>query len=293
VTNANDTSWAAGEPVGEVLARLRRGRRMTGAQLAELVGMSQPKISRIERGKGVADPDDIDRIARELGADEELIRDLVERAGSPQNRMTDWRPVVPGLANIQRDLGAWESTTRDFRMFDSAIVHGLLQTSGYATSVLTAFQRLLAQEGHALSEAAALEAVSARIKRQEVVADHRKNFRFVMAESVFVHRVCPPADMLAQIDALRKAAARENVSVKIVPVEVMLELPPQHGFMILDDRLVEVDLYNTGLTSRGKLDLLRYANVFDAFDALATEDIEPILAKYDNVYLDQLRSHQP
>jgi transcriptional regulator with XRE-family HTH domain len=286
--STNQDASSADEPVGQTLARLRRAKGITGAQLAARTGMSQPKISRIERGRG-GDPADILLIGRELGLPDEEIRLLVERAGVPRDRMTDWRPVSPNLSDMQREIGEWESATSTLRIFESTIIHGLLQTSGYATSILTETQRLAGLEGGAISEAAALEAVSGRIRRQEVLADQSKTFRFVMAEAALAMRVCPPAEMMVQIDKIRQVATRENVSVKIVPEDTTWGIPPQHGFVILDDRLVSVDLYNTGLTSRGKLDLVRYSNVFDTFDALATEDIEPILTKYDNLYLGLLR----
>jgi hypothetical protein len=251
--------------------------------------MSQPKISRIERGKGLPDPEDIARIARALGADDELTRQLIDQAEGSHNRMTDWRPAPPGLATMQRSVGDWEAATTTFRMFEPTIVTGLFQTSGYAHAVLVAFQSLTAQEGGDMSETAVLEAVSGRVQRQEIIADRNKSFSFVMAETVLKNRVCPPAEMLAQIGRLRELAIRENVSIRIVPEQAIWELPPQHGFVLLDDRLVVVDLYNTGLTSRGRLDAQRYRQVFDSFDRTAVDDIEPILRRYEELYVALLR----
>jgi len=272
---------------------MRKGKRLTGAQLAARVGMSQPKISRIERGKGVPDPDDIARIAEALGADPELTGELVRLAETSHNRMMDWRPVPVGLASMQLSIAEWEAGTQTFRLFEPAIVTGLFQTDGYARSVLAAFQRLTAADGGDLSEAATLEAVSRRVQRQEVIADRGKTFHFVMAETVLRNRVCPPAEMLAQIDRLRELAARENVTIQIVPEEALWELPPQHGFFLLDDRLVVVDLYNTGLTSRGRLDAQRYRTVFETFERAATSDIGPILDKYVDLNVGLLRRHAP
>lgn len=289
MTVEHGTGRGVEEPVGAVLARLRRARGLTGAQLAHEVGMSQPKISRIERGKGVADPEDVRQIAKALGAGEALIRDLIGRVESAQNRMTDWRPVPHGLAAMQRTVGALEDAAGNFRVFEPTIIHGLLQTSGYARAVLTAHQDLRVLEGDDTSELTVLEAVSSRIQRQEILADRGKSFAFVMTEAGLANQVCAPAEMLAQIDGLRKAATRDNISIKIVPDRAAWHLPPQHGFTILDDRLVSVDLYNTGLTSRGRLDVVRYGNVFDDFDRQATGNIEPILAKYEKRYVDLLR----
>src|SRR5512132_1347039 len=94
----------AEEPVGAVLARMRRAKRITGAKLAAVVGMSQPKISRIERGKGLPDPEDVRQIARALGADEDAVRVLVERTERLHGRMTDWRPASAGWPGQQKTL---------------------------------------------------------------------------------------------------------------------------------------------------------------------------------------------
>jgi Domain of unknown function (DUF5753) len=218
---------------------------------------------------------------------------LVQLAENSQNRMMDWRPVPVGLASMQRSIGEWEAGTQTFRLFEPSIVTGLFQTDGYARAVLAGFQRLTAADGGDPGESAALAAVSGRVQRQEIVADEDKTFSFVMAETVLRHRICPPAEMLAQIARLRELAARSNVTIKIVPDEALWELPPQHGFVLLDDRLVVVDLYNTGLTSRGRLDAQRYRTVFETFERTATPDIEPILDRYEDLNVELLRRPGP
>ncbi|WP_157441137.1 hypothetical protein [Actinoplanes awajinensis] len=49
-----------------------------------------------------------------------------------------------------------------------------------------------------------------------------------------------------------------------------------------------VDLYNTGLTSRGQKDVDSYRQVFDLLDEHAT-DIGPLLDHYQAIYIDMLR----
>ena len=46
------------EPVGTILARWRKRRRLTGQALGDRVGMSQAKISRLETGAVAAEPSD-------------------------------------------------------------------------------------------------------------------------------------------------------------------------------------------------------------------------------------------
>jgi transcriptional regulator with XRE-family HTH domain len=281
------------EPVGQVLARMRKAKRLTGGQLAAIVGMSQPKISRIERGQGLPDPEDIGSIARALGADEPLARELMDRAESSHDRMTDWRPTPIGLAGRQKSVAQWEAASKVVRVFEPALVVGLLQTSGYARSVLVAFQRLAGSGAAPMSETAVLAAVSARVQRQEILADAGKTFRFVMTETVLRNHLCPPAEMLAQIAHLRAVSARySNVSIEIIPDLRPWVVAPQHGFTMFDDRAVIVDLYNTGLTSRGRTDAHIYRQVFDLFEEMAVADIDPLLDKYEKLYVDELL-HRP
>jgi len=277
------------ESVGVALARLRKQRKLTGAQLGRLVGMSQPKISRLENGVGFPDPADVGRVARALGADESDALRLVELAEQSHNRMTDWRPLPTELAQRQRGIGEWEAEARAFRVFQPAVVVGLLQTSEYARAILGSFQGLISpgfdDAGRSVSEA-----VSARMRRQEILSDPARSFRFVMTESVLGNRLCPPEDMPAQIHRLREVGRQENVSIGIVPAEAAWSTPPFHGFLLLDDDIVSVDLFNTGLTSRGKADIRVYQQVFDDFEAAAVTEIDPILDKYQEIYLDLARA---
>ncbi|HEU4349951.1 MAG TPA: helix-turn-helix transcriptional regulator [Actinoplanes sp.] len=289
MADAGGASFDPDQPVGPVLARMRRARKLTGGQLGRLVGMSQPKISRLENGIGLPDPQDVRAVARALGADEALVNQLTDQAERSQNRMTDWRPVPVALAGRQRSIGQQEAEARAFRVFQPAVVVGLLQTSEYARSVLTSFQRLITEEGSGIPANAVPEAVSARVQRQEVLADRTKEFHFVMTEAVLSNRICPPEDMPAQIRRLRELSRQDNISIGIIPAETPLRQPPFHGFALLDDHLVSVDLFNTGLSSTGRADARLYRRVFDDFEAQAEWDIDPILDRYQNMYLDMSR----
>jgi transcriptional regulator with XRE-family HTH domain len=274
--------------VGAELAQMRRARRLTGAVLAAKVGMSQPKISRIERGRGTADPEDIALIARALGASESETQALVERAERAHNRITDWRPTSAGLANRQDTLVGWELKATEFRDFQPALLAGLLQSSGYARAAMSAFQDLGQAEQPQAREAALRAAVSARIHRQQALADDRKSFHFVFTEWVLRNRICSPVDMLAQIGNLRELTEQPNIRIAIIPDNAQVGLPALHGFVLYDDELVVIDLFNTGLTTRGRGDVAEYRQVFETFARHATADIPAMLDHYHEYYLDQI-----
>lgn len=276
------------EHVGHALARLRRTRNLTGAQLGNLVGMSQPKISRLERGLGAPDPDDVARIARALDADEDQVRRLVELA-EDSLRVADWHPISASLVSRQRDIGQRESEARVFRYFQPTVISAPLQTSEYARALLSTFQALMSPNLDVSTTPAVPEAVSARVRRQENLADRNRTFHFVMAETVLNNRIGSPQEMPAQIRRVREVAQQENVTVAIIPAHTQWQVPPLHGFLLLDDHAVAVDLYDNGLMSRSRRNAQFYRQVFESFERLAIIEIDEILDKYLDLYLDLSR----
>jgi transcriptional regulator with XRE-family HTH domain len=279
---------ADNESVGKALYRLRKRAGLTGQQLGRAVKMSQAKISRIENGVGAVDPADVRRVAHELNASEEEVARLIELAESGHNRMADWRPTELGAAGRQHEFAQLEATTQELRVFQPAVVVGLLQTSEYARAILAPFTEV-ADSRTADSTVDVSEAVSARVRRHEVLADATKQFRFVMAETVLTNRLCRPADMLAQLDRIREVARQENVTVSIVPENARWPIPPYHGFELADDRAVLVDTFNTTLRSRGRADIRLYRDVFDALERSGTTDIDPIIDRHFDIYLELSR----
>lgn len=280
------------EAVGAALARMRRARGMTGAELASAVGMSQPKISRIERGRGLVDPEDVARIAEFLGASDAEVTKLTARAERSHDRMTDWRVSASGLAGRYQTMAEWEKSARHVRVFEPAVIPGLLQTSGYARAVFQALQRALPKNADGTGEPALLAAVSALIRQQEVLADVAKSFSFVLAEAVLSNSSFPPVEMLAQLHHLRDVATRPNVNVRVVPGDAPAGVPLIHGFTLIDDSLLVVELFNTALVSRSRRDAETYRHVFKLVEERAV-DIGPLLDNHTSRYLDRLREPSP
>jgi len=276
-------------PVGRALARLRRDRGLTGRALGRLTGMSQAKISKIETGAVDATPQDVELIGRALSAPSHVVRRLVEQTEASRNEMADWRLRHGDVAAIQREVERMERGTTVFRLFQPATFGGLLQTTEYARAVLSDVAQGSLEGGDEAQLETVPQAVSARIRRQEVLADPQKRFLFVLPETVLQHLVCRPTDMPAQIQRIREVARQGNVSIKIIPSAVQLAYPPFHGFSLYDDKLVLIDLFNTVLTSRGRSDIRLYLRLFEALDRQAVTAIDDILDTYLARYLDLAR----
>jgi hypothetical protein len=123
------------------------------------------------------------------------------------------------------------------------------------------------------------------VLRQEALDDPNKEFHFVVPETLLRNILVVPDQMPTQLARLGEVAGRPNVHFGIIRMDVHWPYPPYHGFSLLDDKHVVIDLYNTIVVTQGKSDITLYRQVFDALEAAATQDIEPILEEYRGMYL--------
>ena len=285
-----DEADDADEPVGAALARWRKRKKIPGQELGDRVGMSQPKISRLETGAAAPDPQDVRRIAEALELPPSEVERLVGLADRSSNQFIDWQSIEPGIVIRQQFIRKLESAAREMRVFQSAVFPGLLQTSEYARAILTGVRVELADDRIADSALAVAEAVAARLQRSQGLDDPHRQFHFLITEAVLGHQVCRPADMLAQLARVREVAAQPNVRIRIIPRDAEWPIAPYHGFVLIEDRHVVIDLFNTALHSRGRRTARHYRRVFDALDSVATDDIESLLNEYQQRYIRRLPS---
>jgi hypothetical protein len=252
--------------------------------------MSQAKISKIETGVVAPGAGDVERLARALDAPDDVVDDLIDRANSLHDQFTDLRLTAQRLSSMQLNFARDEERATRISVFQIAVLPGLLQTTDYARAVLGEYATVLSghEPGHEQQPAPA--AVSRRIQRQEVLYDRRKRFDFVLTESVLDRVVGSPAQMLAQLENIRRVGAQDNVRLAIVPADADLAFLPQHGFHLFDDRMVVIDLMSTTVVSRGSEDIRVYRLLFDYFSSQASTEIGPILDRYMIRYADLARA---
>lgn len=278
------------EPVGAILARWRKRRRLTGQALGERVGMSQAKISRLETGAVSAEPADVRLLAEELGMPAAEVDRVVELAEQADYQLTDWTSAQHDLAASQREFSRIEAAAKELRVFQPTVVPGLLQTSEYARSIMSSVKDEVADARLADSEIAVSDAVNARMQRNSVLLGRDREFHFLITEQVLRNRVCRPAEMVAQIDRMREVAAYPNVHLRIVMDETELPIAPYHGFVVADDRWVTVDLFNGSLKSGGREAIRAYRHVFDALEKAAQADVDDVFDRFANYWARMLLS---
>jgi hypothetical protein len=154
-----------------------------------------------------------------------------------------------------------ENNTRHLRVFECGIVPGLLQTADYARAI---FERMQAFK-HTAHDAD--EAVRARLQCQQVLYDLTKQFHFLLTAGALRARPCSVSVMRAQLDRLVAATTLPNLRLGIIPDEAELRLPPMHGFWILDERLVQVEVFAADLNLSDESEIRLHIDAFDLFAA--------------------------
>jgi transcriptional regulator with XRE-family HTH domain len=208
-----------------ILRGLRAGAGLTTYQLAERLGWSQSRVTRIENGIIQASADDADAWAEATGADPGTREDLAALAYSAWNEVRSWRVSHRGgLGARQREMGQLEQRATEIRQFQPEAIPGLLQSESYARQLL-AFADVTGKGG--IDGAA-----RARVKRQTILRESARAFDFVLGEGALRWRPGPRELMEEQLGHLLAAAALPSVSLSVIPFDREAVAAYQHAFTI-------------------------------------------------------------
>jgi transcriptional regulator with XRE-family HTH domain len=283
------------ERLGADLAALRKASGLTGEGLAGILKISQAKVSKIERGVVKVSIEDTERIAKALGAPEEVVGGLRERAvalrerPAPPRRTVGRATVVPGITIHRRgdgrripnqdEVAEREATATRLRNFEVMVVPGLLQIGEYTRQIMNAWFELSFGDSQPYWSDTA-KAISVRATRQERIYDTTKTFEFMMTESALSTPLLTPGYMLAQVDRIEAAAKLENVTVRIVPNTAEPSYPPISGFTIVNEDLVLHEVGSTPFFLRDRTEVNFYRRLFEHYAELAVADPGPLLEEY-------------
>lgn len=261
------------QELGAALRRLRKGAGLSGEEMADALGISQSRVSRIELGQQVAEPAVVDGWARAAGASDAERDTLLGIAEAAAAEMVSWRKAMArGLARLQEDSRELEARAAAILNFQTAGVPGLLQVPEYA-------RRVFATERQA-TEADIAAAVAARMNRQAIVYSGSKRLEFVMTEAAVRWRPGPASLMRAQAEKIIGVIGLENVTVGIIPQDAEVNVWHDHGFNILaggteaDEAVVHVETLTRGLTITDPADVAAYRDAFDRLRKLAITEAD-------------------
>lgn len=251
-------SYRAREEFGGRLRRLRETAGLNGKQLATLLGWPPSKVSRIETGKQTATVDDVTAWARALDAPTDVLDDLLANLRSVRFEYSTWsRRLHRGTAPRQRASASLEAGTTLIRAFEPSMIPGLLQTADYARHILTNVVELR-QIPNDIEQGVRL-----RIRRQDVLYESGKHFRFLLTAAALRYQPCPAPVLRAQLDRLLSLGTLDTVELAIIPFAARLPIAPSNGFWIFDDSLVLVETLSAELNLRDTEDIATYSKVFE------------------------------
>ncbi len=232
--------------LAERLQRLRKAAGLTGDRLAEIAGWPRSKVPKIENGRQMPTDADI-RAWAEASGQPDAIPELLDLLGEAQAVHRQWRHKLrEGHAALQEEFDALVREAGHIRNFEVVSVPGLLQTQDYAR-----YRALEAVRVHGAAGEGVDAAVTARMRRQEVLYDSSKTFEFVVTEAAFRLLPCPRPVMLAQLDRLMTASTLSNVTLGIIPFDAELAVMPMLGFLAADD-LTVVETFTSADTLGGQ-----------------------------------------
>lgn len=253
--------------LGKELRKLRDRKGETLQEVAKALGFSHTKLARVEIGEndlprvsdleGLIDHLDID-LPRE---DRELLLQLHRESLSKE----PWMPYKAFMPSRMPTFRGLEQDARVMRAWQPAFVFGLFQTEEYAN----ALYRIAKPVDETTSEYVE-QNVRLRLERKELItrSEEPLELRVIMDETAVRRMVGGPEVMRAQFEEIVKLGELENVTVQILPHDVVT-YRAESNFILLDfsetlDPVVEVDMWNTISVSDERREVQRNIRRFDA-----------------------------
>jgi len=262
------------ERLGRELRGLRVLAGLTGPQLAELIGISQSRVSRTETARFRIDLDAVGRWLDATRADARTRKRLLALAQEASTEVAEYRTIFRGsLFNAQQALIHQEAAARRIRHFQPFQIPGPFQTPAYA--------RVALQSGRVRDLAGLDEAVAARMERGDRLRQPgAPDYHVVLTELALRYRPMGvgQADRHEAWRTLLDGGRSPNVTMQVIPADAPMRQAPMCAFLITEFRdpaelpIVQVELPAVEMTFSGAGDLAAFET---AWQRLADAALDP------------------
>ncbi|TCC30386.1 helix-turn-helix domain-containing protein [Kribbella sindirgiensis] len=259
--------------LGSHLRELRERAGVTRTDAGWAIRASESKISRLELGRVGFKERDVSDLLTLYGVQDARERDRLLQLAREANDPGWWHrygDVTPEWFDSYLGL---EATAELIRTYEIQFVPGLLQTADYARAVAQL------TPGGARTDGEIERVVALRTRRQRVLDREPPLKLWAVIEESVLHRPIGGTDVLRnQLDALREAVTRPNVTVQIIPLDSAGHTATGGAFSLL--RFPQRDLpdivYLEHLTSALYLDKRDDVEAYtQALDLLASTSPSP------------------
>jgi transcriptional regulator with XRE-family HTH domain len=261
---------------GNHLRRTRQQAGLTGKQLADSLGWAASKISRLENGRQTATRSDVTAWSRGVSASDRTREELLDELYALRVEYEGWqRRIRRGHAALQAQAQKLMERATVIRVFQPAMIPGLLQTAAYARAVLHA-SILLNDTVNDVEDA-----VRSRLRWQHLLYESDRRFVFIVTETALRRRIATVGVHREALDRLKTLSSLESVRIEVVPDVGRASLPPSHSFWVYDEKLVQIETLTGSVSLREPDDVEVYLRVFASLgEAAATgQELDAVLSR--------------
>lgn len=259
----------ARQALGRRLREIRKDAGLTARELARRAGWHESKCSRLENGHTPLSDADIRTYTAHCAAHGQTA-DLIATARGIEGAYIQWRRIErAGLKRVQQSVAPLFERTRRFRVYQSWVIPGLLQSAAYTRAVLSTVGHLRDVPDD-IDEAAAV-----RMDRQRIL--HSGDHRFAMLVEEWVLRtvIGDSATMAGALGHLISVASLPSVSLGVIPLGTPRGAGwPVESFTMYDDAQVNVELVSAHLTVTQPGEIAEYTKAFAELSAIAVYGVQ-------------------
>jgi transcriptional regulator with XRE-family HTH domain len=258
------------------LRRLRERAGMTGDQVADRVGWSASKLSRIENAHTVPGDAEIRQLLDLYDVEGHYADELFALAQEAAGRGW-WETYSPTLPPDYAWLIGLEAEAQAALSWEPLIVPGLLQTGDYAREVTNGYLERI----DPVPPSETRRRVEARLARQRVLTrDNPLQLSVVLDQSVLHRRFGDRSVMRSQIKRLLDLSERDNISLRILQLDgrhpigtgafALLQFGEVHDVTYQD--VVYIENLTGGRYVEEEDEVFRYKRAFDRLSDLALDE---------------------
>lgn len=252
-----------GNRLNTELRNLREAAGISGRAAAAAAGLSQSRLSRIERGAFLPTVGEVQTLCAIYSVPAKVRRQLVELAEAIGEEYTSTRVVLQhGAWRMQDRIRRVEESATQIRTFQPIMIPGLLQTPSYIREVFSS-----TESGRDLEAA-----VRARINRQELLLQSGRTFTFLLSEGSLCWNLGGPTVMVSQLEYLVKAMTTPHIRIGIISWKTTAPLPPVHAFHLYDSSTVLIGTLDATAFITDQRDIASYKKKFQELQQAASFD---------------------
>jgi transcriptional regulator with XRE-family HTH domain len=218
--------------LGAALRQLRDSKGLSSEEVAEQLGWSASKISRIETARIGVRVSDVRLLLEVYGLEEHPRGELLALAHDANRK--GWWAAFPDLPADYASFIALEDEAASVMTYENNVVPGLMQTEEYARHIIKG------SRGYTLRTPRAVDRlVDVRLRRQRLLHPPRSlQLSAVLDESVLLRCVGDNGTMSRQLNHMAEVARLPNLILRVLPLGsphstvvgsfILLEFPPSY-----------------------------------------------------------------